>query len=186
MRVQLPMPSNVVLAPDDPLSKWAGRLTQESVAAIWWSCSGVYPAPRSPGRKSGRHRFRLPRRRMPPQSPHFIVLRVNGVIPNGIGVVLDSQNHLLIPRFVDKAACRIPHPGGDRRWPMGDGEIRRVRRASGSDPAAIGYADQNESRRRFPASSPELGTLLLVMCAESGERIVWRCGKGGSRMFRRW
>ena len=33
VRVQLPLPSNLVLPPDDPLSKWAGRLDPGVAAA---------------------------------------------------------------------------------------------------------------------------------------------------------
>src|SRR5271170_3947892 len=34
VRVQLPLPTNLMLPPDDPLSKWAGRLDQESLRRL--------------------------------------------------------------------------------------------------------------------------------------------------------
>jgi S1-C subfamily serine protease len=47
-----------------------------------------------------------------------IVLRLDRFSPNSIGIVLDDQNHLLIPRYVDAAACAFPIPVaiGDGRY----------------------------------------------------------------------
>jgi S1-C subfamily serine protease len=161
VRVQLPLPTNLVLPPDDPLSKWAGRLDQESLRRL------AELQRESPGTSFATAEIRpaaVPASTQPaPElSSHFIVLKLDRLTPNGIGIVLDDQNHLLIPRFVDKAACQFPIPVsiGDGRWaeatfvasdPLADLTLLQLKTGIKTKPATI--SDDN----------PEPGTLLLVM-----------------------
>jgi S1-C subfamily serine protease len=162
VRVQLPMPSNLILAPDDPLSKWAGRLDPDSLRRLAeierglpgtsYATAEIRPASAPASSQAA----------LPDQSAHIIVLRLNRVSLNGIGVVLDDQNHLLIPRFVDKAACQFPIPVsiGDGRWttatflasdPQADLTLLQLNRHIETKPATIS------------PDNPAPGTLLLVM-----------------------
>ncbi len=161
VRVQLPLPSNLVLPPDDPLSKWAGRLDQESLrrlAELQRDSSGasfataeIRPAAVPASSQAA------------PELPsHILVLRLDRLTPNGIGVVLDDQNHLLIPRFVDKAACRFPIPVsiGDGRWAAATFVASDVQ-------ADLTLLQLNTHIKTKPATisgdNPEPGALLLVM-----------------------
>jgi S1-C subfamily serine protease len=161
VRVQLPLPSNLVLPPDDPLSKWAGRLDQESLRRL------AELQHDSPGTSFATAEIRpaavpASSQAAPEQSSHILVLRLDRLTPNGIGVVLDDQNHLLIPRFVDKAACRFPIPVsiGDGRWAAAT--------FVASDPQAdLTLLQLNTHIKTKPATisgdNPEPGALLLVM-----------------------
>ena len=115
---------------------------------------------RNGGNSSGGGSRFLVRRRLE-QSSHILVLRLDRLTPNGIGVVLDDQNHLLIPRFVDKAACRFPIPD---RSEMADGPRRRLLLRSQAD---LTLRQLNTHIKTKPATisgdNPEPGPLLLVM-----------------------
>lgn len=161
VRVQLPLPSNIVLPPDDPLSKWASRFDADSLrrlAEIERNSSGASFATAEIRPATVPSSSVEP----PAQGPHVIVLRLDRVSPNIIGVVIDGQNHLLIPRFVDKAACQLPIPVvmGDGRWatavfvasdPLADLTLLQLRTQIKTKPATIS------------SESLSVGTLLLVL-----------------------
>ena len=96
------------------------------------------------------------------QSSHILVLRLDRLTPNGIGVVLDDQNHLLIPRFVDKAACRFPIPVS-----IGDGRWAAATFVASDAQADLTLLQLNTHIKTKPATisgdNPEPGALLLVM-----------------------
>jgi S1-C subfamily serine protease len=162
VRVQLPLPTNLILPPDDPLSKWAGRLDQESLrrlAELQRDSSGtsfataeIRPAAVPASSQAT----------PPEQSSHILVLRLDRLTPNGIGVVLDDQNHLLIPRFVDKAACQFPIPVS-----IGDGRWAAATFVASDAQADLTLLQLNTHIKTKPATisgdNPEPGALLLVM-----------------------
>lgn len=173
VRVQLPMPTSFSLPPDDPLAKWAPRLDPASLArlvAIEHSSSDV-PFSTAEIRPST-----VPSSaEVVQQSPHVIVLRLDRFVPNGIGIVVDDHNRLLVPRYVDQAACQWPIPVaiGDGRW------------ATASFVASDRQADitllrlngniQVRSATVSPGQ-PDAGTLMLVMSLNpAGNRLaVWQ------------
>ncbi|MGD0770772.1 MAG: PDZ domain-containing protein [Tepidisphaeraceae bacterium] len=161
VRVQLPMPTNLSVSPDDPLAKWANRLDPVSLARLEEIERG---SPGTPYATAEIHPTTVPSSSQPvvEQGPHVIVLRLDRFSPNGIGVVLDDQNRLLIPRYVDQAACQFPIPVsiGDGRW------------ATASFVASDRQADLTLLRINgkvktksaiVSADAPQAGTLLLVM-----------------------
>ncbi|MGA2439353.1 MAG: PDZ domain-containing protein [Tepidisphaeraceae bacterium] len=173
VRVQLPMPTNLSVSPDDPLAKWANRLDPVSLARLEEIERG---SPGTPYLTAEIHPTTIPSSTQPvvQQAPHVIVLRLDRFSPNGIGVVLDDQNRLLIPRYVDQAACQFPIPVsiGDGRW------------ATASFLASDRQADLTLLRingkvktksAMISADAPQAGTLLLVMSLNpAGNRLaVW-------------
>ena len=174
VRVQLPMPTNLVLPPDDPMSKWVGRLDQEELRRLVDLQHGL------PSTTYARAEIRpasvpASTQAAPEQATaHIIVLRLDRVIPNGIGVVLDDQNHLLIPRFVDKAACQYPIPVS-----IGDGRWATATFVASDAQADLTILQLNTHIKTKPAtisgSKPEPGTLLLVMSLNPGANrlAVW-------------
>jgi S1-C subfamily serine protease len=115
VRVQMPLPTAVSPVPDDPLSKWADRLDPQSLARL------VELQRRAPGTSIATAEIRpttAPSSSQPTVGQQVIVLRLDRFSPNSIGIVLDDQNHLLIPRYVDAAACAFPIPVaiGDGRY----------------------------------------------------------------------
>jgi S1-C subfamily serine protease len=115
VRVQMPLPTNIALMPDDPLSKWADRLDPQSLARL------AALLRRTPGTSFATAEIRPTTAPSASQSTighRVIILKLDRFSPNGIGIVLDDQNHLLIPRYVDQAACLSPIPVaiGDGRY----------------------------------------------------------------------
>ncbi len=173
VRVQLPMPTTFMLPPDDPLAKWAPQLDPASLArlvAMEHSASGV-PFSTAEIRPTTEPTSA----EAVQQSPHLIILRIDRFVPNGIGIVVDGQNHLLVPRYVDQAACQWPIPVavGDGRW------------ATASFVASDRQADLTVLRLngniQLPSATvstaaPEAGTLMLVMSLNpAGNRLaVWQ------------
>ena len=174
VRVELPMPSNLLLPPDDPLSKWEGKLDPDSLRRLE-ELRGMS------GGSLATAEIRPAQSAIPPttqeiaeQGTHIIVMRVDRVTPNGIGVVLDDKNHLLIPRFVDKAACQGPVPVaiGEGRWATAT--------FVESDPQAdVTLLQLNTHIKTKPATistdNPPMGALLLVMSLNPGANrlAVW-------------
>jgi hypothetical protein len=174
VRVQMPMPTSISLAPNDPLSKWANRLDPESLRRL-------AALERGPAASFTTAEIRPASPTTAPdtltQAKHLFVLRlnVNQVVPNAIGVVLDDKNHLLIPRWVDREACLgypIPVSIGDGRW------------ATAVFVASDEKADLTILRLNTPiktraatisGETPAMGTLLLVMSLNAGANrlAVW-------------
>jgi hypothetical protein len=102
VRVQLPMPTTFSLPPDDPLAKWAPQLDPASLAQLLAIEHGSAEAAFSTAEI--RPTTVPSSSQVVEQVPHLIVLRLNRFVPNGIGIVVDDQNRLLIPRYVDQAA----------------------------------------------------------------------------------
>jgi S1-C subfamily serine protease len=111
----MPLPSNVAQPPDETLLKWADRLDPQSLARL------AELQRRSPGISFATAEIRpttLPSDAQPTVGRRVIVLRLDRFSPNGIGIVFDDKNDLLIPRYVDAAACVAPIPVaiGDGRY----------------------------------------------------------------------
>jgi S1-C subfamily serine protease len=161
VRVQMPMPTNLWPARDDLLAKWANRLDPVSLARLE-EIERSSPAAPTTAPELRRTAAASTAPSVVEQLPHVIVLRLDRFSPNGIGIVLDDQNHLLIPRYVDRAACQVPIPVsiGDGRW------------ATASFVASDRQADLTLLRLNgkvktksalVSASGPEIGALLLVV-----------------------
>jgi S1-C subfamily serine protease len=161
VRVQLPMPSNLILPPEDPLSKWAGKLDPDSLRRLEdlehaspgasFATAEIRPASALPSSPA-----------MTQQSPHIIVMRLDRVSPNSIGVVIDDRNHLLIPRYVDKAACQYPVPVsiGDGRWAT----AKFIASDAQADLTLLQLNPQIKTKAAtISGEDPSAGTLLLVM-----------------------
>jgi S1-C subfamily serine protease len=115
VRVQLPLPSDVTLSPNDPLNKWANQLDAQTLANI------ADFERRSPGSSITAAEIQpsaAPSSTQPVERQHIIVLRVDRFSPNSVGIVVDENNHLLIPRYVDKDALpnAIPVSLADGKW----------------------------------------------------------------------
>ncbi|MGD0464259.1 MAG: S1C family serine protease [Tepidisphaeraceae bacterium] len=115
VRVQMPLPTSISPVPDDPLSKWADRLDPQSLARL------AELQRRAPGTSFATAEIRpttAPSSSQPTVGQRVIVLKLDRFSPNSIGIVLDDDNHLLIPRYVDEAACAFPIPVaiGDGRY----------------------------------------------------------------------
>jgi S1-C subfamily serine protease len=115
VRVQMPFPTNVAQPPDETLLKWANRLDPQSLARL------AELQRRSPGISFATAEIRpttQPSGAQPTVGRRVIVLRLDRFSPNGIGIVIDDKNDLLIPRYVDAAACVAPIPVaiGDGRY----------------------------------------------------------------------
>jgi S1-C subfamily serine protease len=115
VRVQMPLPSNVAQPPDETLLKWADRLDPQSLARL------AELQRRSPGVSFATAEIRpttVPSGAQPTVGRRVIILRLDRFSPNAIGIVFDDQNDLLIPRYVDGAACVAPIPVavGDGRF----------------------------------------------------------------------
>jgi S1-C subfamily serine protease len=159
VRVQLPMPTNLTLAPDDPLAKWATKLNPQEfreLLEIQHRLPGAqYTAEIRP--------TTAPSEPVPQTQPsHFILLQIQRFTPNSIGVVLDDSNRVLVPRFVDREACRYPIPvlTGDGRW------ATAIFLASDAQ-SNLTLLQLTTAIRTKPATlapnKPDAGTLLLVM-----------------------
>jgi hypothetical protein len=171
VRVQLPLPSNVVLPADNPMSKWVGRLDPDSLRRlIQMQQTGSMPTVseiRPTTMPDSAPAVSQP-------SPHIIVLRLDRIAPNAIGIVLDDQKHLLVPRFVDKAACRLPVPVS-----LGNGQWAAATFLASDAQADITILKLNTTAKTRPATiaprNPDLGTLLLVLSLNpaSNRLAVW-------------
>jgi hypothetical protein len=163
VRVQLPLPTNLILPPENPMSKWAGQIGPEQLRYLMelehgapgasYARAEIEPAPAG-ATTAPSETVQEPR--------HIIVLRLDHLTANGIGVVLDDQNHLLIPRFVDKAACQFPIPVS-----IGDGRWAAATFVASDAEADLTLLQLNTQIKVKPATisreSPAPGTLLLVM-----------------------
>jgi S1-C subfamily serine protease len=115
VRVEMPLPSGHAPPPDETLLKWADRLDPQLLARL------VELQRRAPGVSFATAEIRpttSPSGAQPTVGRRVIVLRVDRFSPNGIGIVFDDKNDLLIPRYVDAAACVAPIPVaiGDGRY----------------------------------------------------------------------
>ncbi|HEY1922250.1 MAG TPA: S1C family serine protease [Tepidisphaeraceae bacterium] len=115
VRVQMPFPSNIAQPPDETLLKWADRLDPQSLARL------AELQRRSPGITFATAEIRpttIPSGAQPTVGRRVIILRLDRFSPNAIGIVFDDKNDLLIPRYVDAAACVAPIPVaiGDGRY----------------------------------------------------------------------
>jgi S1-C subfamily serine protease len=161
VRVQMPLPTNSWLPRDDPLAKWAGRLDPVSLARLE---EIERASPAAPYAATEIHPTTIPSTSpsVVEQSPPKIVLRLDRFSPNGIGIVLDDENRLLIPRYVDRAACQFPIPVsiGDGRWATAS-FVASDRQADLTVLRIIGKVKTKSAM--VSASAPEAGALLLVM-----------------------
>lgn len=158
VRVQLPSPTTVSLPANDPLSKWADRLDPQSLARL------VELQRRAPEASYATAEIRpttVPSSSQPTFGHRVIVLKLDRISPNGIGIVVDDENHLLIPRYVDKAACQFPIPVaiGDGRWATAS-FIASDRQ---SDLTLLQLNHAKAKPAAVSADRPAAGTLLLVM-----------------------
>jgi len=173
VRVQLPLPTNVVLAPDDPMAKWTNRLDPESLRRLaQLQLSGQQSS--SPSAEIRATTLPDASQGISQHAPHIIVLRLDRISPNSVGVVLDDQNHLLIPRFVDKAACQLPVPVS-----LGNGQWAAATFIASDAQADLTLLQLNTHIKTKPATiaavNPPPGTLLLVMSLNPGANrlAVW-------------
>ncbi len=158
VRVQMPMPTNISLVPDDPLSKWADRLDPQSLARL------VELQHRAPGTSFATAEIRPttnPSSSQPTIGHRVIILKLDRFSPNSIGIVMDSDNHLLIPRYVDKAACAYPIPVA-----IGDGRYATATFVASDRQTDLTLLKLHGAKTKPAAISPSKlgsGSLLLVM-----------------------
>jgi S1-C subfamily serine protease len=174
VRVQLPMPTTFTLPPDDPLAKWAPQLDpaslarlaamEHSAAGVPFSTVEIRPTTEPASAQEVQ------------QSPHLIVLRVDRFVPNGVGIVVDDQNRLLVPRYVDQAACQWPIPVA-----VGDGRWATASFVASDRQADLTILRLNDPKLQLPPATvstvaPQAGTLLLVMSLNpaSNRLAVWQ------------
>ncbi len=148
----------VSLPADDPLAKWADRLDPQSLARL------IELQRRASDAAYATAEIRpttVPSSSEPIVGRRFIVLKLDRIAPNGIGIVIDSDNHLLIPRYVDKAACPYPVPVaiGDGRWAT----ATFVASDRQSDLTLLQLHHAKVKPATVSADRPAPGTLLLVM-----------------------
>lgn len=164
VRVQLPLPTNFGQAPENPLSKWSTKLDPKSLAQIetlqrmapgttFTSAEMATTQPSQPGR--------------------IIYLRMARFAPNGIGIVLDDQNRILIPRYVDKDACQMPIP-----VVIGDGRWTSATFVASDFKAGLSILQLTNTKAKpasISAEPPGTGALLLVMSLNpaSNRLAVW-------------
>lgn len=159
VRVQLPLPSNLTLSPSDPLTKWANQLDAQTLANI------ADFERRSPGSSITAAEIQpseIPSTTQPSEGHHIIVLRVDRFSPNTVGIVIDDQNHLLIPRYVDKEAIQTPIPIS-----MADGKWATATFVASDRQTDLTLLQLTGKTMAKPATisaeQPEPGTLLLIM-----------------------
>jgi S1-C subfamily serine protease len=158
VRVQMPMPTNFSISEDDLLSKWANRLDPQSLARL------ADIERRAPGTSYATAEIRpttVPSRTQPTVGQQVIVLKLDRFSPNGVGIVLDDGKHLLIPRYVDKAACALPVPVAvsDGHWATAS----FVASDRQSDLTLLQLTNFKTKPATISADKPGAGTLLLVI-----------------------
>jgi len=159
VRVQLPLPSDVTLAPNDPLSKWANQLDPQTLANI------ADFERRSPGSSITAAEIQpsaVPSSTQPAEGQHVIVLRIDRFSPNSVGIVVDENNHLLIPRYVDKDSLPNPIPVS-----LADGKWATAIFVASDRQTDLTLLQLTSKTKATPAvissEPPGSGTLLLVM-----------------------
>jgi hypothetical protein len=166
VRVQLPLPTNAGFAPEDPLSKWSTKLDPQAFARL------EELQRRSPGTSFASAEIQPTT--VPSQPGHVeIYLRLARFSPNGIGIVLDDQNHILVPRYVDREACQMPIPVA-----IGDGQWTSATFVASDYKAGLTILQLGKSKARpasISADIPPAGALLLVMSLNpaSNRLAVW-------------
>jgi S1-C subfamily serine protease len=160
VRVQLPLPTDLAYR-QDLFQKWANELDPQQLAKL------AEMERRYPGTPYSTAEIRPTTNPSSTESttqptPSVFVLRLDHFNPNGIGIVFDSDNHLLIPRYVDKAACPYPIPValGDGRWAM----ATFIASDALSDLTLLKLSPHVKTKPATLApDKPAPGTLLLVM-----------------------
>jgi S1-C subfamily serine protease len=158
VRVQLPLPTTVLLSPEDPLSKWADRLDPQSLARLIEMQRRI---PETPYATAEIRPTTAPSASQSTMGQRVIVLKLDRISPNAIGIVVDNDNHLLVPRYVDKAACAYPVPVaiGDGRWATAS----FVASDRQSDLTLLRLNHAKVTPAAVSADRPAAGALLLVM-----------------------
>jgi S1-C subfamily serine protease len=154
-RVELPSQ----ISRDDPLAKWAVRLDPDS----WRRLQDM----QRHATGSSFITTEIQPTTAPSDNPlasneqqHIILMQMNRFTPNGIGIVVDDQGHLLVPRFADKDSFTGPVPtilaNGQVAWAtfVGSDEQTDVTLLKLNIKAAPVAVMQDR---------PELGSLMLVM-----------------------
>jgi S1-C subfamily serine protease len=174
VRVQLPFPTTFYFSQSDPLSKWANQLDAEQLARLaeqrrsnGASLASVEIRPTT-SPSSGEQPATQPTQRV-------ILMHVDHFNPNGIGIVFDDNNHLLVPRYVDKAACP-----GPIAVCIGDGRWSTASFVASDEKADLTLLKLNSHTKGIPATlaaeNPAAGTLLLVMSLNpaANRLAVWQ------------
>jgi S1-C subfamily serine protease len=169
VRVELPLGDRLTGGLDDPLAKWAGQLdpqTRQKLEDLHRHApdntyhSVEIRATTNPSGAPGGGDVGGAAASGGAAGSH-IILSLSRFTPNAIGLVFDDQQHLLIPRFVEKDAFDGPVP-----LALGDGRLATATFV-GSDRLADLTVLKLQDVKARPATlapgKPDPGTLLLVM-----------------------
>jgi S1-C subfamily serine protease len=174
VRLELPLPQEAELL-DDPLAKWAGQLDpavrqrledmqqREGGPALVREEITPATAPSEDGNPPPA-----------PGAPNLIVMQLRPLRLNSVGVVLDDQQHVLVPHFVDKNQFAGPIP-----VLLSDGRIVSATLV-GSDRltemSVLKLQDTSIPPAAFGDGHLELGTLMMVMSLNpaASRLAVWQ------------
>jgi len=156
VRVQLPGVA-FFAAGEDPLAKWASRLDPEArrqLEEIERQQGQLFvrediaptPAPSHPTTAPG---------------PHLILLQLGRFAPNTVGVVIDQDRHVVVPRFTQPADFRTPAP-----VLLADGRLVLATFVASDRPAELTVLQLQDGEVKPAAVTtdiPRPGSLLMVM-----------------------
>jgi S1-C subfamily serine protease len=168
VRVELPYPTGFVLLPANPLQNLD---TDPDALARYMQNQ----------RLSLDHNYRvaemlpatIPSATEPGQGRRFLMMQVKHFVPNGIGIVLDDQSHVLVPGFVDRQAVAAPIDVA-----TGDGHITKASFVASdlqSDLTILQLSGVKTAPAQIASERPSPGALLLVLSLNpaSNRLAVW-------------
>src|SRR5579862_2738159 len=168
VRVELPTP-NAGLVAQDPMAHWLNRLDPESLRRLREMLSH---APQNtfvrieihPSSSTQPVTVALDNNPLPGtiQAPHIFLLKVASFIPNSIGVVMDDDQNLIVPHYVDPAAFF----DGSIRVQLGDGQMATATFVGSDEKTNLTVLRMHDipGKPAILASNPlDQGALLLVM-----------------------
>jgi S1-C subfamily serine protease len=161
VRLELPLPQEAEIL-DDPLAKWAGQLdpvVRQRLEELQQRNEGqtLVREEITPATAPAEDGSQPPA----PGAPNLIVMQLRPLRINSVGVVIDDQQHVLVPRFVDKNQFAGAIPAL-----LSDGRIVSATLV-GSDRltelSVLKLQGTSITPAAFSNGQIDLGTLLMVM-----------------------
>jgi S1-C subfamily serine protease len=186
VRLELPLPQEAGIL-DDPLAKWAGQLdpvVRQRLEEMQQRDEGqtlvreeITPAPPPDGTAPNGAQADGSQPPPPPDAPggpNLIVMQLRPFRVNSVGVVIDDQQHVLVPRFVDKNLFVGPAP-----VLLADGRIAFATLVGSDRLTELSVLKLQETAlppAAFGDGHVDLGTLLMVMSLNpaASRLAVWQ------------
>lgn len=172
VRVQLPGVAYFA-AGEDPLAKWASRLDPDARRQL-------EEIERQQGQLFVREDIApttAPSDTTTAPSPHIILMQLGRFVPNAVGVVIDQDHHVVVPRFTQKDDFRAP-----AQVLLADGKLVWATFVASDRPAELTVLQLQDGQVKpavVATNIPNPGSLLMVMPLNPAmcRLVVWQ-GEG--------